>query len=99
MAIRLEELNQRVEKIENEKNAEILTLVEILSNMSFFGEMKQKNCKYSKNGQCCYFSLKKTAKKKIPIVSDCRIPDCNVPQPHCHIELSNITCSMCQNGQ
>jgi hypothetical protein len=98
MAIRLEELHRRIENVEKQKDAEILTLVEILSNLSFFGEMKQKKCSYSKNGQCSYYSLKKTVKKKIPIISDCRIDNCKAVKPHCHIELSNITCSICQNG-
>jgi seryl-tRNA synthetase len=96
MEARLKELNKRLDKLEKQNNQEILTIVEILSNATFFGEMKRANCEYAKNGQCSFFTLKTEAKDKIPIATKCRIRDCTVPAPHCHIEPSNITCALCQ---
>ena len=96
MATELEELHKRVDKIEKQKNQEVLTLVEILSNATFFGEIKKANCEYAKNGQCSFFILKNEAKNKIPIVAECRIKQCREPSLHCHIELSNISCTLCQ---
>jgi hypothetical protein len=97
MTTELEELHKRVEKIERQKNQEILTLVEILSNATFFGEIKKANCEYSKNGQCSFFTLEAETKNKIPIATDCRIKQCKNSHHHCHIEVSNITCALCQN--
>ena len=96
MGTKLEELNNRIDKIEKQKNQEILTLVEILSNATFFGDLKKANCEYAKEGQCGFFILKGEAKNKIPIATDCRIKDCQDTSFHCHIELSNITCTFCQ---
>jgi len=96
MATELEELQKRVDKIEKQKNQEVLSLVEILSNATFFGEMKKSNCNFSRNGQCSFFILKHNVKNKIPIASVCHIENCEEPRLHCHIELSNITCALCE---
>ena len=96
MVQELEDLHKRVEKIEKLKKQELLTLVEILSNANFFGEIKRAYCNYAKNGQCSYFFLKNGTKNKIPIATECRIDECKNPSLHCHIELSNISCSLCQ---
>jgi hypothetical protein len=96
MGIQLEELNQRLGKLEQQNTQEILTLIEMLSNATFFGTLKKANCEFAKNGQCSFFALQYETKNKIPIVTDCRIKDCNEPTIHSHIELSNITCAFCQ---
>ena len=96
MLAQLEELNDRVEKLETQRNQEILAIVEILSNVTFFGELKKANCEYTKNGQCSFFILKNEAREKIPIATDCRIAQCKASSLHCHLELSNITCALCQ---
>ena len=96
MAREIDELRKRVDKLEEQKKDEVLALIEILSNLMFFGEIKKENCGYSENGQCAYFTLKNDSKNKIPVVSKCRIKECKEPAPHCHIELSDITCSLCQ---
>jgi hypothetical protein len=96
MIAELEELNKRLEKMEKQKDQEILALVEILSNATFFGDLKKITCQYAKDGQCSFFVLKNNAKNMIPIVTDCRIRDCQIPSKHRHIELSNITCTFCQ---
>ena len=96
MGTQIEELSERISKLEKHRNEEILTLVEILSNATFFGGMKKANCEYSKNAQCSFFSLKSDAKNKIPIVTDCRIKQCKKSPVHCHIELSDIACAFCQ---
>ena len=92
----LEDLTKRLDKLEKQKDHEILALVEILSNATFFGDLKKIHCQYSKDGQCSYFILETNAKNKMPIVTDCKIENCQVPTKHCHIELSNITCTFCQ---
>ncbi len=98
MTIEIEELKKRLDKIEQQKNEEVLTLVEILANISFFGEQKKAQCEYAKNSQCSFFFLLNEAKGKIPIATNCRIKDCKEPASlHCHLELSNITCSFCEN--
>jgi len=96
MANKLEELQKRVDRIEKQKNQEVLSLIEILSNATFFGEIKKENCTFSKNGQCSFFILKSDVKNKIPVASDCRIKNCEEPRLHCHLELSNITCALCE---
>lgn len=92
----LEDLTKRLDKLEKQKDQEILAVVEILSNATFFGDLKKIRCQYAKDGQCSYFILKTEAKNKMPIVTDCKIENCEVPSKHCHIELSNITCTFCQ---
>lgn len=95
----VEELNSRLSRLEKQNDEEVLTLVEILSNVTFFGEIKKANCKYVKNGQCSLFVLRTEAKNRIPTVKDCRIKDCKETFFHCHLELTNITCSLCQQLQ
>ena len=96
MGTSIEELNNRLYKLEKKNDQEVLTLIEMLSNASFFGDLKKTDCGFARNGQCGFFILQSEAKKKIPIVRDCRISGCNEPALHCHIELSNITCAFCQ---
>ena len=96
MVTNIDDLHKRIDKIEQQKNQEVLALVEILSNTTFFGEMKKAHCDFAKNGQCSFFILDTEAKNKIPIVSECRIKQCIEPSIHCHIEISNISCTLCQ---
>jgi hypothetical protein len=96
LVIRLEELDRRVNKIEKQKQQEILTLVEILSNAKFFGEIKKSTCLNASNGQCRYFIIRNDEKITLPIVTNCRIKNCQEETEHKHIEISNITCSLCQ---
>jgi len=92
---RLEELEKRLKKLENHGFEDTLTLVEILSNVTFFGGLKMEKCKYAKEGQCGFFFLGSDAKKKIPIATDCRIRYCEGEPGHCHLELANVTCAFC----
>jgi hypothetical protein len=96
MVTDIDELNKRVDKIERQKKQEVLTLVEILSNATFFGEIRKSSCEYSKNGQCSFYLLEEEVRNKIPIVARCRIKDCEEPSLHYHIEISNISCTLCQ---
>ena len=93
---RIDELHKRVDKIEQQKNQEVLALVEILSNTTFFGEIKKANCQYAKDGQCSFFILDTETENKIPIASECKIKQCKEPSVHCHIEISDISCTLCQ---
>jgi hypothetical protein len=95
MTIEIDHLRRRIEKIEQLENEEALTLVEILANITFFGELKKTQCEYAKNGQCSFFVLLNEAQGKIPIATNCRIKLCKEADPHCHLELSNISCSLC----
>ena len=97
METKLEELDQRISKLEKHNTEEVLTLIEMLSNLTFFGNLKKTNCEYARDGQCSFFILKRNAKNSIPIVSICRIRNCPDPSGHYHIDLSNITCSLCQH--
>jgi len=96
MVTERDELRRRVDNIEKQNYQEVLTLVEILSNVSFFGEIKNSNCEYAKDDQCSFFILHSEEKNKIPIVAECRIKECNEPSFHCHIEISSISCALCQ---
>jgi hypothetical protein len=89
-------ISRRLEKLEKQKTEEALTLIEILSNATFFGEIKKAKCQHSRNGQCSFFILENQTKYKLPIVTACRIENCKESAPHAHIEISNITCSLCQ---
>ena len=98
MGNQIEELHLRIDQLEEQKTQEVLALVEILSNATFFGELKKANCQFAVNGQCALFILRDEAKNKIPIVSECRIKQCAESARHYHIELSNITCTLCQEA-
>ncbi len=78
MGVELENLNQRLEKLEQNNNQEVLTLVEILANATFFGQMKKTLCQYAKNGQCSLFIVDNKAEKRIPLATNCRIKDCRL---------------------
>jgi len=93
----LEELEKRLDKLEKREFEDTLTLVEILSNIAFFSSLKMKKCRYATDGQCELFFLRREAKKKIPIATDCRIRGCEGEPSHCHLELSKITCALCPN--
>ena len=99
METQLQELNRRIDRLENDRNQEVLTLVEILSNIGFFGGIKKSNCDFAKNGQCTFFILKNDTKNTIPITSNCRVKQCKESPLHSHIELSEITCALCQITQ
>lgn len=90
-----EEINIRIEKLEKQGLQNLMSLLEILSNAAFFGEIKKTNCEYAKEGQCSFFFLKKEAKNKLPIAMDCRINDCKDIPGHCHLELCALTCTLC----
>ena len=90
----LEDLNQRLNKLEKQSFQDLLALLEILSNATFFGEMK-KNCAFAKEGQCSNFLIEKKTKNKLPLATECRIKDCKNRPSHYHVELSNLTCSLC----
>jgi len=98
MLSQIEELHLRLDKLEKQKDQEVLALVEILSNATFFGELRKANCQFAMDGQCALFVLQEEAKDKIPIVSECRIKQCEESAKHFHIELSNITCTLCQEA-
>jgi hypothetical protein len=91
----LEELRARVDRLEKRDVEELLTVIEIMSNVTFFGEMKRADCEFSKDGQCSLYFLKNEAKGKIPLATECRIPKCAAAGEHCHLEASNITCTFC----
>jgi len=95
MLTEMDAIRHRLNKLERQRDEEILALVEILSNSTFFGQLKQMNCEYARHGQCSFFVLDDEAKNKIPIISQCRIEDCAFPYEHFHIELSNIGCTLC----
>jgi hypothetical protein len=95
MTIEIEDLHRRLEKIECQRTDEVLTLVELLANISFFGDMKKANCVYAKNGQCGFFVVNNEAKGTIPVSGSCRIEECQELSPHRHIELTNVTCALC----
>lgn len=96
MVTDIDDLHRRIDRIERQNSEEVLALVEILSNATFFGEIKKTNCEYAKDGQCGFFVLDGEDKKKMPIITECRIRGCQEPSLHCHIEISNISCTLCQ---
>ena len=98
MIAELEELRKRIDKIEKQKTDEVFTLIEILSNAAFFGKIKQAGCENAKDGQCSFYILSSEAQGKIPIVSTCHIKRCEESSLHFHIELSHITCAMCEKS-
>ncbi len=94
----IKELDERLDKIEEQGKEQALTLVEILSSAAFFGGLKQSSCPYAHDGQCSYYVLSAKVKNKLPLVSACRIKGCKETEAHKHIEISSVTCSLCQNG-
>jgi hypothetical protein len=99
MALEIENIHKRLEQIENHNKNEMLSIIEILSNLSFFGELKQTACEFAVNGQCSCFTIDRTTCNRIPLVSECRIKNCQESKNHYHIELSKLSCGLCQNGQ
>jgi hypothetical protein len=97
MTVEIEELQRRINKIEQQKNEEVLTMLEILANLAFFGELKKTQCYYANNGQCSFFVLLNEANGKIPIATNCRVKRCKESAIlHCHLELSSVTCAICE---
>ncbi len=94
-SVQPEELGTRLENLEKREKESFVTMVEMLSTVTFFGGIKKTNCEYAKDGQCRLFYLKNEAKNKIPIATDCRIADCDKKTKHCHLEISNVTCNFC----
>jgi hypothetical protein len=90
----LERLKERINLIESTRE-EALTLIEIVANANFFGQLKKDRCSHAKNGQCSYFMIQKKDKNMLPIISECKIEGC-YSQLHYHLERSNITCCFCQ---
>ena len=97
--LKIEDVNRRLEKIENQNKEGIIAIIEILSNASFFGEIKQATCVFARDGQCSRFTLDIGAKDKIPVVSGCKIHNCKETSSHYHMDLSKLTCGLCQNNQ
>ena len=91
----MEELFTRIDNLEKRDKEEIVTLVEILANVTFFGGLKKDNCEYAKKGQCSLFYLQNSARDKIPLATECRVPECGENNDHCHLEISSITCTFC----
>jgi len=91
----LEELDNRLNLLEKHVVENSLTLLEILSNIAYFGDFKMKKCEFARDGQCGYFFLKLDATNKIPIATECKIKDCNKQSKHLHLVLSNISCAFC----
>jgi hypothetical protein len=94
-SIQTEGLITRVDNLEKRHLEEFVTLLEIMSNVTFFGGIKKANCKYARNDQCSLFYLQSGAKNKIPLATECGISDCNFPNGHLHLEVSNVTCTFC----
>jgi hypothetical protein len=90
----LQELNNRINKLEKRDVQDLLTLLELMSNVHFFGGMKKTNCEFAKNGQCALFYLRGEAKSKIPSATECKIAECET-HDHFHLETSNVTCTFC----
>lgn len=94
-AKRLEKLEERMNKLEKRGFEDTVTLLELLSSITFFGALKKENCTHAKDGQCGFFVLGDDVKKRIPIATECRIKDCKSEPAHYHLELSNVTCAFC----
>ena len=91
----IEGLKDRLDKLEKRDFDDALTLIEILSNITFFGSLKMENCDHAKEGQCGLYALPDEYEEKIPIATNCRIEDCNHRNNHFHLELSNTSCAFC----
>jgi hypothetical protein len=95
----LDKLEKKLKLLEKRGMENSLTLLEILSNITYFGNLKMKKCKYAKDGQCGYFFLKLDASMKIPIATKCRIKRCNDKLDHLHLELSHVGCAFCSKKE
>ncbi len=95
MGNEVEKLKTRLNKLEEKSLDEYTALLEIMSNATFFGNLKKESCQYSKNGQCSRYALKNGSTRTLPVVAQCRIKDCEVLPSHNHIEVSNLACSLC----
>ena len=91
----LAKIKTRLDKLEEQGLQNVMLLLETISSATFFGEIKKTNCEFAKGDQCSFYFLKKEAKAKLPIATDCRIRQCKESTSHCHIELSNLTCALC----
>lgn len=94
-SVQIEELFTRIDNLEKRDKEEIVTLLEILANATFFGGLKKTNCEHANNGQCSLFYLQSDATNKIPLATECRVSGCGTNHDHCHLEISNITCTFC----
>ncbi len=93
-------LKTRINKLEQQGFDQYATLLEIMSNATFFGDIKRVSCEHANNGQCAFYVLKKTGSQdKIPIAAQCRLEDCSIDEDHYHLEISNITCALCPRWQ
>ena len=99
MGFKLENIIQRLEKLEQSNRQDALILVELLANINFFGQMKKNLCKYAKNDQCALFVVDSDIESKLPLATSCKIKDCKVKSRHNHIELSCTTCSLCDKAE
>jgi hypothetical protein len=89
-------LKTRINKLELQGFDEYATLLEIMSNATFFGDIKRANCEHANQGQCTFFILKKMGSQdKIPIAAQCRVKGCTTDEDHYHLEVSNVTCALC----
>ena len=91
----LNELDKRLKLLEKRGIQDSLILLEILSNITFFGKLKMEKCKYAKHQQCERFFINPKATKKIPISTKCQIKECDNELDHYHLELSNVSCAFC----
>jgi hypothetical protein len=95
LSLKLENVSIRLDKLENSKDQEIITLVEVLANITFFGQLKKNLCQHAKDGQCSFYVVETPLKTHIPFTASCRIKDCEEHSNHSHIDISNITCGLC----
>ncbi len=93
----LTQLQKRVSNLEQHHFEQYATLLEIMSHATFFGGQKRTSCRHAKQGQCGFFTLSEDAKEKLPLAMECRIQDCTNGAYHYHIEVSNLTCTLCPN--
>jgi hypothetical protein len=91
----LDTLQTRLKLLEDRVTDHSINLIEILSNVKFFGNLKKERCRFAKGGQCERYLLDLEAAKKIPIALRCRIDKCNLKSDHCHLELSHLGCALC----
>jgi len=91
----VQSLTRRLERLENNKDQEIVTLVEILATATFFGQLKKALCQYAKDGQCSLYIIDGKTREQLPFTTPCEINDCKEQSCHSHLKLSNLTCGLC----